>query len=119
MWLLHVQVNTLYLQCENSWHQTSIEILVIGECILDNMSKVRPLFTLSLRGSDNSPLLCSSELIMNFVVCILHHDFDQSNSLFQTQCGIFKMMLVTFSCNHGHVVYSDQKVKASQIPSDA
>ena len=27
--------------------------------------------------------------------------------------------VVTFSCHLGHVVYSDQKVKTSEIPSDA
>ena len=27
---------------------------------------------------------------MNFVVCILRHDFDQSYSVFQTHCSIFE-----------------------------
>ena len=48
-----------------------------------NLPKVRPLFTLSHRGSDNSlVLMCSSEFCMNFVICILRHDFDQSDSVF-------------------------------------
>ena len=50
---------------------------------------------------------CSSELCMNFVVCILRHDFDESDSVIQTQCSIFKMIKVTFLCHLGQVVYSD------------
>ena len=86
---------------------------------------------------------------MNFVVCILQHDFNQSDSIFYTQCSIFEddechfvvtfschlendsifytqcsifeddecHFVVTFSCHLGHVVYSDEKVTPSKIPS--
>ena len=49
--------------------------------LIHDLTKVIPLFTLSHRGSDHSPLV------------------------------------VTFSCHLCHVVYSDQTVKASEIPS--
>ena len=64
---------------------------------------------------------CSSELCINFVVWILLHDFDKSDSLIKRIAEFLKMMKFTFSCHLGHVVFSDlngQNIKTSEILSD-
>ena len=54
-----------------------------------NLIKARPLFTLSHRGSDNSPLLILFNWTLNeLCICILRHDFDQSDNVFQMMCGV-------------------------------
>ena len=65
---------------------------------------------------------CSSELCINFEVCIVRLNFDQSDSVFKTQCTIFEddksyvfMSLRACSPNRS----KGNKVKASEIPSDA
>ena len=59
--------------------------------ISHNLNKVRPPFTLSHRGSDNSPLLIVFKRILyGLSICILCHDFDQSDSVFETQCSIIE-----------------------------
>ena len=56
---------------------------------------------------------------MNFIVCILHHDFDQSDSVFYSvfEDDESSFVFTLHSCHLGHVVYSGQKVKASEILS--
>ena len=71
----------LYLQtCNWNTHPcVTVDAMCFLKLFVINMTKVRSLFTLSHRGSDNSPLLISSsEHCINFVVCILRHVFDQS-----------------------------------------
>ena len=47
------------------------------------------LFTLLHRGSDNSPLLIVFKwTLYELCICILRHDFDQSDNVFKTQCSI-------------------------------
>ena len=68
-----------------------IPLHLTGPQNLHNLNKFRSLYSLPHRWSDNSHYWsCSSELCMNFVVCILRHDFDESDSVIQTQCSIFE-----------------------------
>ena len=56
-----------------------------------NLTKVRPLFTLSHKGSDNSRLLIVFKwTLYEHCICLLHHDFYHSDSVFLAQCSIFE-----------------------------
>ena len=79
-----------------------------------NLTKIRPLFKLSHRGSDNSSLLIVFMWIFyELCICILHHDFDQS--AYFKHSAAFWSWWKSFSCHLILVAYSDQKVKMSEI----
>ena len=82
-----------------------------------NLTKVRPIFTLSHKGSDNPHYWSYSGVL----VCILRHDIDQSDSVFKTQCTTFEddesyIFVWTRACSL--LRSNGQKVRASEIPSD-
>ena len=63
---------------------------------------------------------CSSELCINFVVCKLCYDFEQSDSVYRRQISVIEddesRYVDTFLFHLGHVVYLDKGVKRSKFP---
>ena len=60
-----------------------------------NLTKVRPLLTLSHRGSDNTPLLIDIVFkwtLNELCICILRQNFDQSGSVFFKCNAVFLKM---------------------------
>ena len=80
---------------------------------------IRPLFQLSQRRSDNSSLLIVFKVTFyELCICKLRHDFEKADSVFK-HSQYFEddesRFVVTILCHLLYVVYSDQKVKTSDI----
>ena len=82
-----------------------------------NLTKVRPLFTLSHRGFINSPLMIVfKNFAFAYCVLILTNQINAVQYFWRWRKSFSTHM---FSCHLWHVVYSDHKVKASKILSVA